>query len=297
MGQLVWFAPNAAAAAPMCYYSASDHPMSRVGCTGGGADATVLASTNLKSDTCYLVQMAYSGGSPMFPPLVSTAAASSTTCQSWQSQSEANVGAGPTCFTVEGANVNVGTYNNHAVTTDMVHKVSCKQSYISGQSGQSGVTSFKNGSCYLIFTNKELLQTDCKTMMQALAAANATDKTPGKSASDTTDAVRNSAYDSSLNPSQQEAQIQKDCKVSVKNCIQKNPLIQDITAAINLLSALVGVIVIIMIIVGGIQYMTAGGNPQAVAAAKKRITNAVLSIVALIFMFSLLTWLIPGGIF
>lgn len=63
------------------------------------------------------------------------------------------------------------------------------------------------------------------------------------------------------------------------------------------LTALVGVIVVMMIVIGGIQYSSAGSNPQAVAAAKKRISNALLALTAYIFASAFLQWLIPGGVF
>lgn len=59
----------------------------------------------------------------------------------------------------------------------------------------------------------------------------------------------------------------------------------------------VGIIVAIMIAVGGIQYAASGDNPQAVSAAKKRIINALIALVAFGLMYSLLQWLVPGGIF
>jgi hypothetical protein len=139
-------------------------------------------------------------------------------------------------------------------------------------------------------------------LLQNLADADSSAKTPqGQPAQSPT---AGSSASSSLNPSQEEAQIQKNCgsgkspnQQQLQKCVQTNPLIQDINAAINLLSASVGIIVVIMVIIGGIQYMTASGNPQAVAVAKKRITNAIIALVSLIFMYSVLQWLIPGGIF
>jgi hypothetical protein len=65
----------------------------------------------------------------------------------------------------------------------------------------------------------------------------------------------------------------------------------------RLLSGLVGIVIVIMITVGGIQYAAAGPDPGAVVAARKRIINAVIALVLYIFMFSFLQWLIPGGIF
>lgn len=66
---------------------------------------------------------------------------------------------------------------------------------------------------------------------------------------------------------------------------------------INLLSALVGVVVIAMIIIGGIQYSAAGDDPQKVMAAKSKIANAILALVVFIFMYGFLQWVVPGGIF
>jgi hypothetical protein len=65
---------------------------------------------------------------------------------------------------------------------------------------------------------------------------------------------------------------------------------------VKLLSALVGVVVAISLVVAGIQYSASGGDPSKVAAAKKRIGNAVLALIMYLFMFAFLQWLIPGGI-
>ncbi len=70
-----------------------------------------------------------------------------------------------------------------------------------------------------------------------------------------------------------------------------------IDPAIKFLSIGFGLIVVIMIMIGGVQYTTAGSNPQAIAAARKRIGNALFALILFTFMFALLQWLIPGGIF
>lgn len=65
---------------------------------------------------------------------------------------------------------------------------------------------------------------------------------------------------------------------------------------IRALSGIVGVVVVAMIVIGGIQYSATGGDPGAVASAKKRIVNALLALVIYIFSFALLQYLIPGGV-
>lgn len=96
---------------------------------------------------------------------------------------------------------------------------------------------------------------------------------------------------------QQITNCKKSDGTSSKNCLADNPLIQELVKIFNLLSALVGIVVIGVIIFGGIQYSASHGDPQAVAQARKRITNAVLALIAYLFFFALLQYLIPGGPF
>ncbi len=84
---------------------------------------------------------------------------------------------------------------------------------------------------------------------------------------------------------------------ALKNCVQQNKITKDLQVAVNFLSAGVGIVVIGLIIVGGIQYSIAGDNPQATTAAKERITNALIALVAFLFIFAFIQWLIPGGLF
>lgn len=70
-----------------------------------------------------------------------------------------------------------------------------------------------------------------------------------------------------------------------------------IQTGVNLTTALAGLAIAAGFIIGGIQYSTSGGNPSAAAAAKKRIGSAVLALLALVFLYTFLQWLVPGGIF
>ena len=83
----------------------------------------------------------------------------------------------------------------------------------------------------------------------------------------------------------------------VQDCVQHNKIITDLQTIINALSVGVGVIIIAMIIIGGIQYMMAGDNPTAITAAKQRIANALIALVAFLLIFAFVQWLVPGGVF
>ncbi|GAC1392787.1 MAG: hypothetical protein NVSMB46_09530 [Candidatus Saccharimonadales bacterium] len=62
------------------------------------------------------------------------------------------------------------------------------------------------------------------------------------------------------------------------------------------LSSFFGILITIIIIVGGIQYSSAGGDPQKVANAKKRIYNAIFALIAFLLLFGVLNFVIPGGL-
>lgn len=74
-------------------------------------------------------------------------------------------------------------------------------------------------------------------------------------------------------------------------------IVSYVVDAINILSGLVGVVIVIMIAVGGLQYSSARDNPQATQAAKDKIRNAILALVLFIFGTAFLQYLVPGGIF
>jgi len=80
---------------------------------------------------------------------------------------------------------------------------------------------------------------------------------------------------------------------TTKNC---NLLTQYVQPFMDFLAVLVGVAVTVSIIIGGIQYGTSAGDSAKVSAAKNRIRNAVIALIAFFFMYALLNFVIPGGL-
>lgn len=72
---------------------------------------------------------------------------------------------------------------------------------------------------------------------------------------------------------------------------------KDIQILINTLAIGVAVVVTIMIVIGGLQYMAARDNAQAVQAARTKITNAIIAMVSFLAVYAFLQWIVPGGIF
>lgn len=87
----------------------------------------------------------------------------------------------------------------------------------------------------------------------------------------------------------------QDCTGSA--CINDNYLVIMAKWAINILSAAVGVVAVGVIVMAGIQYSSSAGDPGKTAIAKKRIVNAIIALVAFMFLYIGLQWLIPGGLF
>lgn len=83
-----------------------------------------------------------------------------------------------------------------------------------------------------------------------------------------------------------------DCK-DLNNC---GVIENYVNPAINVLSVVFGIAVVISIVVGGIQYSASAGDPNKVAEARKRISNSILSLVAFIFLYAIIDFLLPGGI-
>lgn len=76
-----------------------------------------------------------------------------------------------------------------------------------------------------------------------------------------------------------------------------SPILDLVFAFVRFLSIGVGIVIAISIIMSGIQYTMSEGNAEVTQKAKSRIRSAVLGLVIYIFAFSMLQFLVPGGVF
>ena len=65
---------------------------------------------------------------------------------------------------------------------------------------------------------------------------------------------------------------------------------------VTILTYGLGVAATIGVVIAGVMYLTAKDSPDKVAAAKKRLIEVVLGLVAWAMMAAVLNWLIPGGV-
>jgi len=104
-------------------------------------------------------------------------------------------------------------------------------------------------------------------------------------------------------PDSQDAQgsanFEGDCKVNPGEAVTKDNcgIVAYVVTITRVLSGLVGVVVVLMIAIGGIQYATSRDDPAQVKAAKTRIQNAILALVFYMFALAFIQWLVPGGVF
>ena len=85
------------------------------------------------------------------------------------------------------------------------------------------------------------------------------------------------------------------------NCIANDPknggaIITYLKTILQVLSGLVGTVIVLMLVVAGIQYITSYGDPSNIKNAKNRIVNAITALVLFLMMFAILGFLVPGGI-
>lgn len=92
-------------------------------------------------------------------------------------------------------------------------------------------------------------------------------------------------------------------KIGGNNCvangstIETNPIIVYTKAILKVLTVGVGIAVVGGIVWGGIKYTSARGNASQVQDAINTIINSVIGLFLYLFMFAILNFLIPGGIF
>lgn len=90
-----------------------------------------------------------------------------------------------------------------------------------------------------------------------------------------------------------------DCNVAPGEPLNQSNcgIIKYIVVFTKALSALVGIVIVIMIAIGGVQYAASKDDPSQVTGAKSKIQNAVMALIFYIFALAFLQWLIPGGVF
>jgi hypothetical protein len=65
---------------------------------------------------------------------------------------------------------------------------------------------------------------------------------------------------------------------------------------LQLVGSAVGLVIVLMFIIAGIQYITSAGDSGRVKSAKDRIVGAITALILLMFMVAILQFLVPGGI-
>jgi len=78
--------------------------------------------------------------------------------------------------------------------------------------------------------------------------------------------------------------------------LQDNPIYKRINQVIAFLTVGVGLAITISVVIAGIQWSIAGGDPQTKGAAIARLWQSGVALVIFVFGWLILNWLIPGGV-
>lgn len=90
-----------------------------------------------------------------------------------------------------------------------------------------------------------------------------------------------------------------DIETTIVDCSSKggNPIIGLLLQIVNFLAVGVGIAVVGGIIWGGLVYASSNGDASKVKQAKAIIVNSVIGLILFFFMFALINYLVPGGLF
>lgn len=77
----------------------------------------------------------------------------------------------------------------------------------------------------------------------------------------------------------------------------ENPIYDIAFAIIRFLSIGVGVFSVASIVYAGVRYAASEGNPETTAAAKDRVRTTIIAFILYLFIFALIQYLVPGGLF
>ncbi|PJE69289.1 hypothetical protein COU96_00545 [Candidatus Shapirobacteria bacterium CG10_big_fil_rev_8_21_14_0_10_38_14] len=68
---------------------------------------------------------------------------------------------------------------------------------------------------------------------------------------------------------------------------------QVIANALKIVFSISGLVLLVMLLIGGFQWMTAGGNKEALANAQKRISSALIGFIIFISVFAIINFVAP----
>jgi hypothetical protein len=81
------------------------------------------------------------------------------------------------------------------------------------------------------------------------------------------------------------------------NCLgskDQNPIFALMSVILKFVTALFGLILVLMVVYSGIRYIISAGSPDEVKAAKEHLKGAATGLILFMIMYGLLSLIIPG---
>ena len=79
-----------------------------------------------------------------------------------------------------------------------------------------------------------------------------------------------------------------------KDAQTDNDLTNDVTAIINAVIGVLGLVCVVVMIIGGINYMTSSGDAGKVKKAKDTILYGLIGLIVCVLAFAIVNWVISG---
>jgi vacuolar-type H+-ATPase subunit I/STV1 len=89
--------------------------------------------------------------------------------------------------------------------------------------------------------------------------------------------------------------------IGSNKCVNNDPktggaIVNYLKTILLFLSGAIGLIVMLMLVIGGINYITSTGDPARIKGAKDMIQNAIVALVLFLCMFAIISFILPGGV-
>lgn len=83
----------------------------------------------------------------------------------------------------------------------------------------------------------------------------------------------------------------------VDNSKEGGAIVAYLKMVLKFLAGGIGITVVLMLVIAGIQYLTSMGDPAQVKKAKERIVNAITALILYVLGYAILSYVVPGGLF
>ncbi|HSX02839.1 MAG TPA: hypothetical protein VLI05_06040 [Candidatus Saccharimonadia bacterium] len=83
---------------------------------------------------------------------------------------------------------------------------------------------------------------------------------------------------------------------TISNKAPGGAIVAYLKTVLQFLSGGIGLVILLMMVIAGAQYITSAGDPGLIKAAKTRLINAITALLLFLLAFAIINFIVPGGV-